>query len=344
MRRIPTLDGWRGIAILLVIVTHLPSAGLYGHTWHYYHWLDLGQHGVGIFFVLSGYLITTRLLSEQHQGLGSFYIRRFFRLMPCAWIYLAVLPAAGCCCCKTRVIGHEVCGPVLFSFIETTFPTWKIRIMLSQVISGRSRWKSSSIFFGRSCLRLRGRGGPLPLLSLVPALVLRCGSAMWDQASRNKLTTGVRIDALLIGCTLAFMLESEAGRSFILRHSGWLFYGCLPLFFWCVYRIPGDPTVSMESIAIAVMIAVTSLTPSSFVGRVLENQHLKFLGLISYSVYVWQELFLLPHWGFIGLALLIPVSIGSYRFIERPGVPSGQESAGVVRRGATRRLARLLQI
>jgi peptidoglycan/LPS O-acetylase OafA/YrhL len=72
------------------------------------------------------------------------------------------------------------------------------------------------------------------------------------------------------------------------------------------------------------MIAVTSLTPSSFVGRMLENQHIKFLGIISYSIYVWQELFLLPHWGLVGLVLLIPVSIGSYRFIERPGVRLGR--------------------
>ena len=77
MHRIPTLDGWRAIAITMVIAQHYGLA-------------EIGRHGVGIFFVLSGYLITTNLIRErEHNGaidLRSFYIRRFFRLMPCAWL------------------------------------------------------------------------------------------------------------------------------------------------------------------------------------------------------------------------------------------------------------------
>src|SRR5579863_1674550 len=87
MNRIPTLDGWRGIAILMVLAAHLQTSllrGLYGG----FRWLDLGQHGVTLFFVLSGYLITTRLLSKPGIDLKAFYLRRFFRLMPCAWVYL----------------------------------------------------------------------------------------------------------------------------------------------------------------------------------------------------------------------------------------------------------------
>ena len=90
MDRIPTLDGWRGIAILLVLVTHL-QISLLGHLYGSYHWMDLGQHGVNLFFVLSGYLITSRLLGENKINLKAFYLRRFFRLMPCAWTYLLTL-------------------------------------------------------------------------------------------------------------------------------------------------------------------------------------------------------------------------------------------------------------
>lgn len=58
--RVPTLDGWRGIAILMVMFTHALNTNT--ALLPAYPWLNLGRHGVGIFFVLSGYLITTRLL------------------------------------------------------------------------------------------------------------------------------------------------------------------------------------------------------------------------------------------------------------------------------------------
>ena len=86
-QRIPSLDGWRGIAILLVLFDHIqmPLFGRYARPW-----MQTGQHGVTIFFVLSGFLITSKLI-EGPINLRQFYIRRFFRLMPAAWIYLATL-------------------------------------------------------------------------------------------------------------------------------------------------------------------------------------------------------------------------------------------------------------
>src|SRR5260370_34046992 len=91
MKRIPTLDGWRGIAILMVTVAHAQEGLFNGHAYHDLAWLIIGLHGVAIFFVLSGYLITTRLLSADSIDLKAFYVRRFFRLMPTAWAYLACI-------------------------------------------------------------------------------------------------------------------------------------------------------------------------------------------------------------------------------------------------------------
>ena len=85
--RIPTLDGWRGIAILLVLFDHTMNVFRgYGAS----PWVQTGQHGVTLFFVLSGFLITSSLLNGPID-LRSFYIRRIFRLMPVAWAYLGLL-------------------------------------------------------------------------------------------------------------------------------------------------------------------------------------------------------------------------------------------------------------
>jgi len=88
MKRIPTLDGWRGIAVLLVLADHVRFA-LHAEA---SPGVATGQHGVTIFFVLSGFLITSKLMEEKNAtgsiDLRSFYVRRFFRLMPAAWAFL----------------------------------------------------------------------------------------------------------------------------------------------------------------------------------------------------------------------------------------------------------------
>ncbi|MDE3062595.1 MAG: acyltransferase [Acidobacteriota bacterium] len=84
MERIRALDGWRGIAILLVLLDHYEYAILGNRNSTLW---GIGQHGVTIFFALSGYLITTNLL-KQNSKLPDFYKRRFVRLMPVAWAYL----------------------------------------------------------------------------------------------------------------------------------------------------------------------------------------------------------------------------------------------------------------
>src|SRR5437867_3974660 len=85
---LPTLDGWRAIAILQVMSAHAQrSARLAWGNWATpLRWLDsLGGTGVRIFFAISGFLICTRLLSEYnahgHLRLKVFYIRRVHRIL-----------------------------------------------------------------------------------------------------------------------------------------------------------------------------------------------------------------------------------------------------------------------
>lgn len=91
MQRIPSLDGLRAISISLVVLSHLikwkhVSLGLMQ---------GYGALGVQVFFVLSGYLITNILLREHERtstiSLREFYIRRAFRIFPAALVFLAVV-------------------------------------------------------------------------------------------------------------------------------------------------------------------------------------------------------------------------------------------------------------
>lgn len=86
-QRYQALDGIRGVAILLVLVSHARTAkGMPDYPQWYWHLADVGNLGVRIFFVLSGFIITHLLLREAHRtsniSLRAFYIRRAFRITP----------------------------------------------------------------------------------------------------------------------------------------------------------------------------------------------------------------------------------------------------------------------
>ena len=85
MGRLPALDGLRGLAILLVLLFHLDVPLMAG----------AGAAGVTIFFVLSGFLITSLLVRGWHADgrghLGVFYLRRIRRLFPALVGLLAVV-------------------------------------------------------------------------------------------------------------------------------------------------------------------------------------------------------------------------------------------------------------
>src|ERR1051326_4629379 len=92
-KQIPSLDGLRAISILLVIVAHVAISYEDHITLRY--WLDHGRLGVRIFFVISGFLITSLLLDEKREfgriSLAAFYGRRALRILPAFYVYVAVV-------------------------------------------------------------------------------------------------------------------------------------------------------------------------------------------------------------------------------------------------------------
>lgn len=95
---LPTLDGWRAVAISMVVASHaltIDSARDGAGGALNLLTFRLGTFGVMLFFAISGYLICTRMLIQAEitgsASLKSFYIRRFFRIVPAAYLYLAVI-------------------------------------------------------------------------------------------------------------------------------------------------------------------------------------------------------------------------------------------------------------
>jgi peptidoglycan/LPS O-acetylase OafA/YrhL len=314
-RRIPTLDGWRGIAIMLVLFDHIQDSLLNRYL---RPWTQTGQHGVTIFFVLSGFLITSKLL-EGPINLKHFYLRRFFRLMPAAWAFLCALvlldlltgahivTLAGLSACVFfyRNFAQNVGSPVTghfwsLSLEEQFYMVWPCVLLLAG--ARRCRW-------------------------IAATGAIACASYrwfFWAYYNHNLMNnqTQVRADAPLIGCLLALLLADDRIRAIITR---WSKFCALPAFvvlIYCIARFEWLPPFC-ECLAISIVIAATMLHPDSTISRLFSLRPIAWLGVVSYSVYLWQEIFMAfrnPWMLSLGLPFL---ALSSYYLIERPSTRLG---------------------
>src|SRR4051794_4111276 len=83
IERLPVLDGWRAISILLVLACHLLPLGHFGLN------DTAGAAGMALFFTLSGFLIVSFL--RNGMAVGDFLVRRIARIVPLAWAGMTVL-------------------------------------------------------------------------------------------------------------------------------------------------------------------------------------------------------------------------------------------------------------
>jgi peptidoglycan/LPS O-acetylase OafA/YrhL len=320
--RIPTLDGWRGLAILLVLVGHIIAPANSIKT----QWIiRIGQHGVAIFFVLSGFLITSLLLNEKELtgtvDLGRFYLRRFFRLMPCTWIYLATVTLIFMSASVRQFTSTEILGSLFFfrnyvnpsgshpitghfwslSIEEQFYLVWPALLLL--LGSRRSRW-----------------------FCIATACCIAVWRWMhWTEVSLSgfgySIRTEYRADALIAGCAMALLLPSLRPylRSWMALPLALGVTACLPLY--------PDLVPLRESVLIAMLLAVTSQCRTSAF-RMLDWKPLAFLGTISYSIYIWQQPFMISSFRGMPLSVSIPTlclfSLVSYYLIEKPVIRLGR--------------------
>jgi peptidoglycan/LPS O-acetylase OafA/YrhL len=316
--RIPTLDGWRGIAILLVLIEHAQK-GLFNRVYGGHDWLSLGAHGVTLFFVLSGYLITSRLLDEERIDLGAFYIRRFFRLMPTAFVYLAFIWLFSWVSGVRYIGSGDTISCLLFfrnyypdAAHSTPFNTFTVHFWsLSVEEQFYLTWPPLLLWVGRK------RALPIAVLGIAGCALFRIEHWYWS--------TGIEanIDKLLVGSVLAILMVETNLRAWLVKFNRILLPACLVSFVFFIrnfhYVIPLS-----ESIFIGLAIASTSVKPHSIFARLLDTKLLSQIGVLSYSLYVWQEFFIVPHWASIGLLLLPLVAVGNWALIEKPLIARGK--------------------
>lgn len=342
-RRIAELDGLRGVAVALVVLSHVQSL-LPGGRWPpLLAPLDViasGALGVLIFFVLSGYLITSLLIAEQARdgriALVAFYARRVARIFPASYLYIAVVAllaltgAAQVSATQLDVAALQAQNYSAVIFGATGAGPWEGQRTLghfwSLALEEQFYWLWPLVL-----MRWR-RHAPALLVALIVAMpAVRVASYLLWPASRLSLTAmfHTALDPIAVGCLLAFSRERVAAWVARLRDR-WITLAIAVLFLATpaiAAAVEGAWTFTfgrtIESLLAALVIVVLVDRPAFWLARAMRWPPIQFLGAISFSLYLWQELFCLK-----GAALTlppfvaVPVAIGvatlSWRFVERP--------------------------
>ncbi|GAC1394979.1 MAG: acyltransferase [Thermoanaerobaculia bacterium] len=330
--RIPSLDGLRAISILSVIVAHLAETNRFPLSIHGLE--HLGNLGVKVFFVISGFLITTLLLKERAASgqisLTKFYRRRVIRIFPAFYAYIAAMLAAeqlGLLELPRGDLLHAVTYTMNYHHVRG----WHLNHLWSLSVEEQFYllWPAVIAFSGPK-RALQAAAATVFVAPFVRLIMWRMG------APASALTREFQAvaDVLATGCLLA------GAHNWLGRQKRYMALLPSPLFF----VVPGvlltlsfasyfaRPVVfyvigqSVSNVAIALLIDRSVRLPSDWVGRALNQRSLVFVGALSYSLYLGQEPFLNPmstSWSTTfpqNLVLVVVTSLISYYLVEKQGL------------------------
>lgn len=331
-KHIPSLDGLRGVAIIMVILCHV-----FINT-KFKLWFD-GVAGVDIFFVLSGFLITTLLLKEKANknniSLKNFYIRRAIRIMPVAYLYLFVL-------CILNFIFHlNISALSFFSagvYIKNvplltgdwwTGHFWSLSVeeqfylicpfFIATALNKYTRfmclfvpflfivqllgYNEIGVFYSNHLVHIIS----FAIINLFGHYVsIGCGSLAAIFIAKGY----INISRLPSGYFLSFslfvvaILVHTTASIFFIPYSGTFLFPCL-----------------------ITIVIVLNLKGNNLLTAILNNKILAYIGVLSYSIYIWQQLFTenQPWKGLfkysdsllINIPAMLLVSYLSYNFYEK---------------------------
>jgi peptidoglycan/LPS O-acetylase OafA/YrhL len=327
--RIPSLDGLRALSIALVIVSHLN--GTRGFV-NYSFLEDFGNFGVRVFFVISGFLITTLLLKEHAAtgriSIAQFYLRRTFRIFPAFYAFVLVISLLN----WSRLITlypNDLIHAFTYTMNFHHPHSWYLGHIWSLSV------EEQFYFLWPAILLLVGRRRGLIYAGSVILLApwIRFGMWLWMPADLHQ---GVDqqfqciADALAFGCLLAGLHNWLSERDSYLRFLSSRWFYAVPVTAFLVNSMQGRPRVwalvgqTVTTLAIALFLDRYVRFSGGPFGRLLNARPLRFIGVLSYSLYLWQQVFLNRNseaWisSFpVNLLLAAIAALGSYFVVERP--------------------------
>lgn len=289
------IDGLRALAVLPVILFHAGFETFSG-----------GFVGVDVFFVISGYLITTIILAELAQGkfsIVSFYERRARRILPALFLVMFVcipfawyllLPSDLKGFSKSLVAVSVFASNILFwresgyfntaAELKPLLHTWSLAVE-----------EQYYVIFPIFLMLFWRLGKRWILILLVVVFFASLAVAQWGAYAKPEAAfflLPTRIWEFLFGVFTAFYLSGINRSDFsegLSETCGWL---GLALIFYAVFaysKTTAFPGVNALVPTFGAMLVVIFATQKTFVGKFLGNKAFVFIGLISYSAYLWHQ-------------------------------------------------------
>jgi peptidoglycan/LPS O-acetylase OafA/YrhL len=328
----PDVDGLRAVAVLLVLLFHA-ELGFSG-----------GFIGVDVFFVISGFLITGLILKDQAAGrfsLERFWVRRIRRIIPAATTMVLAVLAAG-----------------LFLLLPGAFADLSQSAIAQQLMySNVYFWKHTGYFDGAADLKpllhtwslaveeqfylgypfvlvLLQRFGRRAMASMLACVALASLIAseygLRHDPSGAFFLLPTRAWELLLGGLVCFLPAPTHAKRWVLAALSWLSLTALLAAGWCYSATTPFPGLAamVPCLAAAILIYANS-TRLSLPAQLLATKPLVFLGLLSYSLYLWHWPLLAfcrywlgsdlkPAVGVSALGVSGLLAYASWRFIETP--------------------------
>jgi peptidoglycan/LPS O-acetylase OafA/YrhL len=320
--RVPELDGIRGLAILLVLFFHILRRAANLTNNDLLHSITdiarIGWIGVDIFFVLSGFLITSILLKTKEQPgyFKKFYVRRILRIFPLYYIVIVgllfFLPALD----PDLAISTQAVWPFFilhqqnWLYIVEPFPSGFLVVTWSLAIEEQFYliWPAIVKFFNKRQLVFAGVG--IILFSLLVRIILMIFAiGLFPVKGFLYYGTVTRFEALAAGALVAIAFQSSEWKSLLGRHAKLVFILSILGFAAVLFRSSFSPVSNNSNLTIwgytllaligsTLIIMVSTQPENSWIRLAFRNKILSFFGKYSYAIYLLHMPILLVLWNY----------------------------------------------
>lgn len=262
--RLYVLDGWRAISILLVLSAHLLPLG--PKALHLNE--AAGAMGMSLFFTLSGFLITQLLLKDE--GILGFLIKRFFRIVPLAWLVLTITLVVN------RADFHAYIAHLFFfanlppiALTNTTSHFWSLCVEMQ--------------FYVGIAIYVRLFGSRYLVAAPLACVVVTLYRVM--EGAYIDIVTIRRVDEILAGCLLALAFQNKLGSQII------IFLGRINTYFAVfLLAIASHPNGQwmnyLRPYFAAIVVGSTLFNCHPRVENILRNKIFSYIATISFALYV----------------------------------------------------------
>lgn len=299
------LDGVRGIAALMVVIYHIfyyPNLSYLANLSTFQKFTEFGRHGVPIFFVLSGFVITRILINtrENKNYFGSFYKKRILRILPLYYLFLIIYYYLIPFLSEDGQRVEFILRVPFYCYIQNMTDVFNIKA------SGPGHYWTLSIeehfyILWPLVVYLVKPKNLVKLIGITIILVLILRYFMLNAGLPIDKFTFTRIDQILLGAYLAVLewknFFSDSRNVLKLGLTGVLVF---PLIIGAYFL--SDKFLMISEMTSQLLLGLfffsiigcmVFLKTSNFINRILASRLLQFFGRISYGIYVWHILVIL---------------------------------------------------